>query len=124
MGFRLALLLFAGGLGAISRYALSAWLNSCVWCGKPWGILVCNLLGCFLFGFLTVVLTRGFSAETKLIVLTGFLGAFTTFSTFMFETVDLVQQSRYLTACFNLVFHNVLGVLMVVGGLVTGKMIS
>ena len=119
--FRFGLLFAAGGLGAMSRYVFSAWLNSCAWCGKPWGILACNLFGCFLFGFLTVLLTRGFSVETKLIVLTGFLGAFTTFSTFAFDTVDLIQQSRYATACFNLLFHNVFGILMVVGGLMTGK---
>lgn len=121
---RIAFLLLAGGLGAVSRYALSAGLNGCAWCGKPWGILICNLLGCFLFGLLSVVLTRNFDAETKLIVLTGFLGAFTTFSTFVFDTVDLLDQSRYLTACANVLLHNFLGILMVLGGLLTGRLMT
>lgn len=121
---RVTLLLLAGGLGAVSRYALSAGLNSCSWCGKPWGILVCNLLGCFLFGMLSVLLTRNFAPETKLIVLTGFLGAFTTFSTFIFDVVDLLNESRYVMAFANLLLHNLLGILMVAGGLMTGKLLS
>lgn len=121
---RIFLLLLAGGLGAVSRYALSAGLESCVWCGKPWGILICNLLGCFVFGVLSIFLTRNFTPELKLVVLTGFLGAFTTFSTFMFDTVSLLEQSRYAAAGANLVLHNLLGILMILGGVLLGKTIS
>ena len=117
-------LLLAGGLGAVSRFLLSSWLNECMWCGKPWGILICNLLGCFLFGFLTVIFTRNFSPEIKLLVLTGFLGAFTTFSTFMFDTVELLEQSRYAAACLDLLLHNGLGIVMVLAGMILGKFLT
>lgn len=121
---RLFFLVLAGGLGAVSRYALSAGLNSCDWCGKPWGVLICNLIGCFLFGVLSIYLTRNFTPDLKLIVLTGFLGAFTTFSTFIFDTVDLLEQSRYAAAAANLVLHNLLGIMMVLGGVLLGRTIS
>ncbi|MDO4628841.1 MAG: fluoride efflux transporter CrcB [Planctomycetia bacterium] len=121
---RILLLLVAGGTGAISRYFLSAWLNQAAWCGKPWGILVCNLLGCFLFGMLSVILTRNFSPEVKLIILTGFLGAFTTFSTFAFDIVDLLNESRYVTAFASLFGHNFFGILLTACGLCVGKWIS
>ncbi len=117
-------LLLAGGFGAISRFLLSAWLNECSWCGRPWGILICNLLGCFLFGFLAFFFTRWLSPEVKLVVLTGFLGAFTTFSTFMFDTVELFEQSRYAEACLNLLFHNGLGIVMILAGLMFGKYLA
>lgn len=118
---RIGLLLLAGGLGAVSRYGLSTWLNSCDWCGKPWGILVCNLIGCFLIGALSVVLTQRCSAETQLIVITGFLGAFTTFSTFALDTVVLMEQTRYAAAFMNLLLHNVLGVSVAFAGLTLGR---
>lgn len=118
---RLLFLLLAGGLGVVSRFLLSAWLNESAWCGKPWGILICNLLGCFLFGFLTAFFTRWTSPELKLVILTGFLGAFTTFSSFMFDTVELLEQSRYAAALLNLLFHNGLGIVMVMAGLMLGK---
>lgn len=120
---RIGLLLLAGGLGAVSRYALSTWLNNCDWCGKPWGILVCNLLGCFLIGTLSVILTHHYSKETGLIVITGFLGAFTTFSTYALDTVNLMEQARYSVAFMNLMLHNVLGLAMAFAGLALGRLI-
>ena len=121
LSYRIGLLVLAGGLGAVCRYGLSSWLNSCDWCGKPWGILACNLAGCFLIGALSVVLTRHCSAETQLIVVTGFLGAFTTFSTYALDTVVLIEQTRYAVAFTNLLLHNVLGIAMAFVGLALGR---
>lgn len=120
---RIFFLLLAGGLGAVSRYFLSVGLNTASWCGKPWGILLCNLLGCLLFGFLSEVLSRNFDPEVKLIVLTGFLGAFTTFSTFAFDSLGLLSEARYMAALANLLIHNVGGILMAAAGLALGKML-
>ena len=89
--------------------------------GKPWGILACNLTGCFLIGALSVVLTRHCSAETQLVVITGFLGAFTTFSTYALDTVVLIEQTRYAVAFTNLLLHNVLGIAMAFVGLALGR---
>lgn len=123
MSYRIGLLVLAGGLGAVCRYGFSTWLNSCEWCGKPWGILVCNLIGCFFIGLLSILLTQHCSAETQLIVITGFLGAFTTFSTYVLDTIVLMEQSRYAVAFMNLLLHNVLGIAMAFGGLTLGRFV-
>ncbi|MDO5113895.1 MAG: fluoride efflux transporter CrcB [Planctomycetia bacterium] len=116
------LLLLAGGLGAIGRYALSTWGNRLWGEDYPWGILCVNLAGCFLFGFLFVWFTEHSpSALGRIIFLTGFLGAFTTFSTFMFDTVILLEQGRHAAALSNLCFHNLLGIVMIYAGFLLAR---
>ena len=126
ISFTIPIMVFflAGGCGAAARYLLSAGVHRI--CGEnfPWGILVVNLLGCFLFGLCFILLERWFppdvSGTQKWIFLTGFLGAFTTFSTFMFDTVTLLEQAKYMHACANLLTHNVLGIIMIFCGLTVG----
>lgn len=78
-----------GFLGAISRFALGEWLHSDH--GFPIGTLAVNLLGCLVLGwFLAFAKRKSLRSETVLLVGTGFLGAFTTFSTFSVETVNLL----------------------------------
>ncbi len=120
---QIAVLLFAGGCGAVGRYALSACVHRVMGEHFPWGILAVNLLGCFLFGVLFIVMEHWFLHDLSLkwVFLTGFLGAFTTFSTFMFDTVTLLEQAKYVHACANLLTHNVLGIFMIVCGLAVGR---
>ena len=122
---KLLLLAVAGGFGALSRYGLAGLVQR--WTGSifPWGTAVVNVVGCFLFGLLWVAMEERFalSSETRVIVLTGFMGAFTTFSTYMFETQRMLEDSQYLAAFGNLGLQNVLGLAAVILGLALGKLI-
>lgn len=99
------LLVAAGGaLGAMARYALSGWVSGTADGRFPYGTLAVNLIGSFIIGFfLTLALERfSWSPELRVFVTVGFLGAFTTFSTFSYETVELLRGGIYLTACLNM----------------------
>lgn len=120
---QISVLLLAGGFGAVARHSLSVGVHRVFGENFPWGILAVNLLGCFLFGVLFMVMEHWFLHDMSLkwIALTGFLGAFTTFSTFMFDTVTLLEQAKYVHACANLLTHNVLGLVMIFCGLAVGR---
>jgi len=88
-------------LGALARYWVSGWLNS----GDaklPWGTLSANLLGSFLMGviFVLVLEKAKLPPEMRPLLMTGFLGAFTTFSTFSLETVTLIHEGHVIAAIF------------------------
>jgi len=109
-----------GALGAVCRVVLTAAVNQAPLLG-PWklGTLAVNLLGCFLFGLIWAKADMKLQLEAPVTIalLGGFLGAFTTFSTFAFQTVSLTKQSDYLYAGANLLTHNVLGIVMVFAGI-------
>ena len=94
---------FAGGA---LRYILSVWLSKL---GRLWafpiGIMVINVLGCFLIGVLYGYFKSKASTDPvlPLLLMTGVLGGFTTFSTFSFETVQLLQQNEWLKAALYVV---------------------
>jgi len=90
----LLLLCIGASLGAIARWQLSLWLNP----GGllPWGTLACNLVGGYLIGLLVAIFQAMPEIDPvwRLALVTGFLGALTTFSTFSIETVSLLQDNR------------------------------
>ena len=122
---KLLLIAVAGGLGALSRYGLAGLIQRWTDSMFPWGTAAVNVIGCFLFGLLWVAMEERFalSSETRVIVLTGFMGAFTTFSTYMFETQQLLEDSQNLAAFGNLGFQNLVGLIAVILGLTLGKLI-
>ncbi len=122
---KLLLIAVAGGFGALSRYGLAGLVQRWTDSMFPWGTAVVNVVGCFLFGLLWVAMEERFSLspETRVIVLTGFMGAFTTFSTYMFETQQLLEDSQYLAAFGNLGFQNLVGLAAVILGLTLGRLI-
>jgi CrcB protein len=96
-----------GFIGAISRFLLGSFVQKSTGVLFPVGTLSVNLLGGFLIGFLALYFESHLSAEYRLVVITGFLGALTTFSTFSYETVMLIEHAAYLKAVGN-IFLNVL----------------
>jgi len=89
-----ALLCAGASLGAIARWQLSLWLNAGSW--LPLGTLVANLAGGWLIGVAIAVFQAHphLDPAWRLVLVTGFLGALTTFSTFSMETVQLLQAGR------------------------------
>ncbi|PIE41237.1 MAG: fluoride efflux transporter CrcB [Gammaproteobacteria bacterium] len=95
-----------GALGAASRFALSSWVNQATSSSFPWGTYAVNILGSCVFGVLFVVIfsNQPHREELRLLVMVGFLGAFTTFSTFSFETVRLMESGLWPMALANILF--------------------
>jgi CrcB protein len=120
---KLLLLALAGGFGALARYGLAGLVQR--WGGVefPWGTLVVNVAGCFLFGVVWAIAAErmAISPELRVIVLTGFLGSFTTFATFMSETYQLLASSEWLPALGNLALTNIVGLGVFLLGLTVGR---
>ncbi len=116
----------AGALGALARYGLGGLIQQRVpGSDFPWGTLVVNLSGCLLFGFLWTMAERRlpFAPEARLFVFIGFLGAFTTFSTFAYETGSMLESGQWWTAAGNLLAQNVGGILCLLAGMACGRLV-
>lgn len=115
----------AGGFfGAITRYLVDGWVATTTGGGFPWGTLVVNVTGSFLLGLLFAAsVERGvLPASIRPPVLIGFIGAYTTFSTFTLESWRLVEDGSYVLAIANVGGSLLLGFVAVVGGLLIGRL--
>jgi CrcB protein len=92
--------------GALLRWLLSAWLNA-LWPGVPLGTLLANLVGGYLIGiaFAWISANPTLPPELRLLVVTGFLGGLTTFSTFSVEVVDAAQRGDLASAGAIVLLH-------------------
>lgn len=92
-----------GAVGSVLRYMIQT--HSLQWLGNsfPYGTLIVNVIGSLLIGFLSYALLERFtvSEEVRIAILVGFLGGFTTFSTFSIETLNLIQQGSFFSAISN-----------------------
>lgn len=121
---RFVLILFvAGGCGTLCRYGLAALVHQLAGEAFPWRTAAVNLAGCFLFG-LVYALAEGrvaLGATAKAAILTGFMGAFTTFSTYLFDTHLLLRDGRHVLAALNVGGQTALGLLALAGGMALGR---
>jgi CrcB protein len=124
--FNLLLAGIGGFLGAAGRYGLSSLSQR--WAGSPYlpvGTLVVNVLGCLAIGVLAGVgETRGpFTPHMRVLLLTGLLGGFTTFSAFGFETIELVRTGQLGAGVLNVALQLGLGLSAVWGGIALGRLL-
>ena len=106
--------LMVGGIaGTVSRYLLAGFIYEVLGTSFPYGTLVVNLVGCLVIGFLASLSEEKFllSPEARLLLMVGFCGAFTTFSTFMLETCNLMKVGENLRAFLNVAASVVFGFL-------------
>lgn len=108
----------AGAAGALARYGLSGLAHRWWGAAFPWGTLTVNLIGCLLLGVLAELArqTGWLSPELRTAIGIGFLGSFTTFSTFGLETYRAIEQGDWAVAALNIASNVVLGLVFVLAG--------
>ena len=114
---------FAGLAGTLARYWLSGFVARQYGETFPWGTLAVNLIGSFLAGAMYYVADERFliSPTLRTIILIGFLGGFTTFSSYGLQTFTLLRDGEIGLATLNIAVSNVLGLLLVWAGYVAAK---
>ncbi|NJB66604.1 CrcB protein [Desulfobaculum xiamenense] len=122
---KLILLAMAGGAGALSRYGLAGLVHRFAGGGFPAGTFVVNMIGSLLFGLIWGILDQRaiLGPQARVIILTGFMGAFTTFSTFMFETATLLRDGQWLPAVLNIAGQNMVGLALLFTGLALARLV-
>lgn len=113
-----------GALGVVLRYELDSLIMTDNLHTFPWGTLVVNLIGCFIIGiFYKVFYYELLHAHFKNLIVTGFLGALTTFSSYSLHTLNLFEENKFKEGLTNLFLHNFLGIFMVFTGTFAGNII-
>jgi len=125
-GAQIIAIMFGGSLGALARFWVSTSINERLSGAFPYGTLTVNVLGSFLMGFLAMWLVEHLSLNPliRLAIFVGFLGAFTTFSTFSMETLNLFEEGLAGHALLNMFVNVIFSVLAVWLGVMLGKTLS
>lgn len=112
----------AGAVGTLLRAGLTTLAVRLIGPGFPWGTLAVNLLGSFAFGlvFAAARARGGLSTEAETILLVGLLGGFTTYSSFAFQTTEMLQHGRLPAAAAYVLATNLAGIAAVWAGLRAG----
>ncbi|MFY8020720.1 MAG: fluoride efflux transporter CrcB [Bacteroidia bacterium] len=114
---QLALVALGGMIGASLRYLISLWTKHLYAGDFPYATLFINVLGCFLIGLIYSNFSQTTSFDwMKTFVITGILGGFTTFSSFSYEGISLLQSQKIMAAITYIMLSNVLGLLAAYGG--------
>ena len=115
-----------GFAGAIARFWLGSYIGGKMGIRFPYGTFVINISGSFLIGLIMTVLSERMplSPNWRYLVPIGFIGAYTTFSTFEYETLRSLQDGQFWVASLNVGLSVVLGFAAVWGGMVAGRAIS
>jgi CrcB protein len=122
--YKWLVVMVGGSLGAASRYGIGL-LTARLWgTGFPYGTLVVNLAGCFIIGLLFALADRSrlLTPDVRLLLITGYLGALTTFSSFSLETVSAARAGLMVQAVTNILINNIGGLTLTYLGLRLGSL--
>lgn len=119
------LIALAGSFGAMARFAMINWVTHHLGRAFPYGTLTVNILGSALMGFLGVYLLQKFhiAPEYRVAILTGFLGAFTTMSTFSIDSLTLIERDQWVMASLYIVVTVVVCIAAARGGMLMAERI-
>ncbi len=111
-----------GAAGAAARFGVAQWAAARWGWAFPWGTLAVNLTGSLAIGLLmTLLVGRGAEPYWRLLLVTGFLGGYTTFSAFSYETLQLLEQRRWETAALYACGSLLLGLIACALGVGVGR---
>jgi CrcB protein len=115
----------AGACGTASRYAICELADKLKGCPIPLGTFAVNIIGSFFFGLLyaSAQSRLNLTHETRTILLVGFMGAFTTFSTFAFDTAKLLHSQQWIHALGNAAGQVLFGLIALIAGVLIGRAI-
>lgn len=115
----------AGGIGSLCRYFVSFLVGSFARTSFPLGTLSVNMIGSFIMGICFAFFEYYIiSSEIKLTITVGFLGGFTTFSTFALETTNLLRDKEYRIFLYNILISNIFGLFCVILGMGFTKLVT
>lgn len=115
---------FGGACGALLRYWVSGIAHKAWGSSFAWGTLTVNLIGSFLIGFLWGVFDSLIvSQNVRFFIFIGLLGSFTTFSTFSFESFNLIKDGEYSLFLANIISNFLFGILLVFAGVLLSKLL-
>lgn len=121
--FHFLLVAAGGAFGSVMRYLVGVWATRAIGPAFPWGTMTVNVVGAFAIGLLTELLARRLNASTelRLLLVTGILGGFTTWSSFTLDAVALFERGALLAAASYLAGSLVLSFAAVFAGLALGR---
>ena len=122
---KILMLCVAGALGTLARYGLQGVVQRFAGGSFPWGTLAVNAFGCLAFGLVWTVASERqlIGPQLRTVLLVGFMGAFTTFSSFVFETEQLGRGGQWLLAGANVGLELALGAAALIAGIALGRLI-
>ncbi len=125
MIYKLLLLSVGGSLGTTLRFLVYTFFEKHSSSGFPWATFAVNTLGSFIIGFLWGYFANHYiSPGLRMLIFVGFLGSFTTFSTFAFDNFSLLKDGEIKEMVFYLLGTNILGIGLAIGGYNISKLIG
>lgn len=118
-------LIIGGAVGTVARYVLAGAVYRLVGTGFPYGTLIVNVSGCFILGILATLADKKFilGPDARVLLMIGFCGAFTTFSTLIFESDNLLRNGQAIRAFSNILVSVILGFILFRVGSLLGEML-